>query len=69
MTDPIVIEKNAREVIRLSQETYEGHSYIDARIYFWVGDELRPTKKGLAIRPDLLGEVIEGLLQLAGDSP
>jgi hypothetical protein len=65
MTDPIVIEKSAREVIRLSQETYEGHSYIDARIYYWDGETFRPTRKGLAIRPDLLGAVIDGLVQMA----
>ncbi|MGA2106814.1 MAG: transcriptional coactivator p15/PC4 family protein [Syntrophorhabdales bacterium] len=56
------IEKNAKEKIRVSIEEYKGHKYVDCRVYFQ--DEARewhPTKKGIALNPDIIDEVIEAL--------
>ncbi|WP_234853622.1 transcriptional coactivator p15/PC4 family protein [Paracoccus everestensis] len=56
------IQKNAREEIRLTAETFKGHVIINIRV--WYQDdagEMRPGKQGLAFRVDLLPTVLETL--------
>jgi hypothetical protein len=57
------IERNKldRYLVQLSE--YQGHQFIDVRIWTTAGDELMPTKKGITIPPALLGDVMEGLEQ------
>ncbi len=60
------IEKNQKEHIRVSIEAYRGTTFIDCRVYFEdEAGEWRPTKKGIALNGDCIGEVIEAL-QKAG---
>ena len=56
------IEKNLKERVRVSIEKYKGHEFIDCRVY-WQDEagEWRPSKKGIALNGDCIGEVIEAL--------
>ena len=48
------IKKNSKEIIRISQSEYKGHSFIDLRIFFEnEHGEYLPTKKGISFNPDL----------------
>ena len=51
------IQKNTKEVVRISVEDYKGHKFVDCRVY-WQDEagDWKPSKKGIA-----LNEVIEGL--------
>ncbi len=60
MSDKLIysFQKNSQEEVRVSLSEYKGHNYIDFRIYFKDEDgEFKPTKKGLAIAPNLLPEM------------
>ena len=61
------IEKNQKERIRVSIEEYKGHKFVDLRVY-WQDEagEWRPGKKGIALNPDIIDEVIEAL-QIASE--
>jgi hypothetical protein len=57
------IEKNRTERIRISLAEYNGHRFIDCRVYYQdkKDGEWLPSKKGMAMGPDVVDEVIEGL--------
>lgn len=58
------IEKNMNNRIRISITEFKGNNYIDVRVYYEDDSgEYKPTKKGVAFRPDLISQVIDGLLQ------
>ena len=53
------LERNATEVVRVSTEEFKGRKYIDIRIYFKNDEgEWKPTKKGVTIQPDRIGDLI-----------
>ena len=63
------ITKNAGEVVRIQPTTFEGHDLVDVRVYFraYADDgqpELRPTKKGVCFKRELLPDVIATLTQI-----
>ena len=60
------VPKNRVEEVRIRIETYHGHDCVDVRAFadFDQTGEMRPTKKGVALRLALLPELIAGL-QLA----
>jgi len=41
----IEIQKNRRETIRISESEYEGHKFIDLRIWYDDNGEMKPKKK------------------------
>ncbi len=50
--------KNALEEIRVSVSTYKGKKYVDLRVYYQDDNgEYKPSKKGIAISPELLPEL------------
>jgi hypothetical protein len=56
------IEKNQKEIIRVSIEEFRGSRFIDCRVYFEFEDgEWRPTKKGIALSGECLADVIKAL--------
>lgn len=64
MADLGTVQKNARETIRITAETFKGHDIISLRV--WYRDELgemRPGKQGIAFRVDLLPAIMEALGQ------
>ncbi len=54
------LEKNSLQKIRVTSETYKGHDFIDIRVYYQeeAEDDYKPSKKGIAIAPDKIGELI-----------
>ena len=61
----IEIQKNSREVIRISDSEYEGHKFIDLRIWYSDNGEYKPTKKGISFHPSKIGQVVDGILKIA----
>ena len=59
------IQKNQKEKIIVSTNEYQGHKFIDLRVHYedeTTGD-YKPTKKGIAVNPKILDEVIEMMLE------
>ena len=59
------IQKNQKEKIIVSTNEYQGHKYIDLRVHYEdeTSGEYKPTKKGIAVNPKILDEVIEMMLE------
>ena len=51
--------RNQDETVYLSLREYKDRKYIDLRIFYQPkdSDEMRPTKKGITLSLDLLGEL------------
>lgn len=47
------------EEVRVSIGEYKDKKYLDIRYYFEMNGEMKPTKKGITIRPRELPEFIE----------
>ena len=62
------IQKNSREVIRVSASEYEGHNFIDLRIWYDDDGEMKPTKKGITFNPSKAKDVIEAILQITEET-
>ena len=59
------INKTDDIIIRISENEYQDHKYIDIRQYYKDDNgEFKPTKKGITFPPDLLEDVIEGLQKI-----
>ena len=59
------IKKNSKEIIRISQSEYKGHSFIDLRIFFEnEHGEYLPAKKGISFNPAIAKELVEGILDV-----
>ena len=59
------IQKNQKEKIIVSTNEYQGFKYIDLRVHYEdeTSGEYKPTKKGIAVNPKILDEVIEMMLE------
>lgn len=58
----VEIGKNARDCIRVRICSFKGTDYADVRVFFKGDDgERRPTAKGVALRTEMLPEVIAAL--------
>jgi hypothetical protein len=59
------LQRNKDELLQVAITTFHGHQYVDIRrLWKPAGqDEFVPTKKGVALRPEQLEEVIEALEQ------
>jgi hypothetical protein len=67
MIPPILIPKNTRESYRIAWEEFEGHRFVDLRLYYFTAEgELKPSRKGVAIRPEALAEICAALGQMGG---
>ncbi|SAK51478.1 hypothetical protein AWB80_01648 [Caballeronia pedi] len=56
------IQKSATQRIRISHRWYKGRRYVDIRLL--VADragDFVPTRQGISVRPELLGQVIQAL--------
>jgi hypothetical protein len=62
------IQKNSTERIRVSRRSYEGHEFIDIRIFFEDDTgEWKPTKKGITIAPDKVKKLVDILQSMGAD--
>ena len=68
---PFVVRKNAGEVIRIEANTYQGPDLVDVRVWYETASgEIKPTRKGFALRPDTWREVLPAVeAALSGDRP
>jgi hypothetical protein len=64
----VEIQKNSREVIRINASEYEGHQFVDLRIWYDDNGEMKPSKKGISFNPSKAKDVIEGILQTVEES-
>ena len=64
-----VIEKNSRESIVVSESTHMGYDLVDVRVFYKdeAGD-LKPTRKGVSVRPEKVAELVAALSALVDDS-
>lgn len=69
-TDKVTeIRKNAAEVIRVQQKRFNGVDLVDARVYYDAGDEYKPTKKGLTLRPEVWPDVLKAIQTALSGEP
>ncbi len=61
------IQKNQKEKIIISTNEYKGHKYVDLRVHYEdeTSGDYKPTKKGIAVNPKILPEVVEMMVQAA----
>jgi len=58
--------KNAREKIVIAETKYEGHDLIDVRVHYLdESDELKPTRKGIAMQRDSFPEFAEAIQEVS----
>ncbi len=59
--------KNAKERIVFSRSSFNGQDLIDVRVYFEADSgEWLPTRKGIAMRPELFDEFAETVRRVEG---
>lgn len=64
----VKIHKTDSQIIRISEQEYQEHKFIDVRQYYLDDNgEFKPTKKGVTFSLDLLEDVISGLSKLKCD--
>ena len=64
-----VIEKNSREDIVVQESEYKDNTFVDIRVHGKNdNDDLIPTKKGVALNPKFVPQLIEALLELGEES-
>ena len=64
-----VIEKNSRESIVVSETEYKGSKYVDVRIFYKdTNGSLKPTRKGVSLRPEKVAELRDALSVFVDDS-
>jgi hypothetical protein len=66
MSDQVcVVQKNARETIKFKLGEFKGHKFIDMRVFALEdGKDPLPTKKGLAVSPQLWPQFRKALAQV-----
>ncbi|MEM6890759.1 MAG: transcriptional coactivator p15/PC4 family protein [Pseudomonadota bacterium] len=66
MNSAIDIPKNSREVLRIQREEYLGHDMLNLRVWYDDGSgELRPSKKGVAVKAALIPDLIKALAKVS----
>jgi len=57
--------KNSLEEVRISLDNFNGHELLNIRVFYNAGDrDMRPGKKGLAIRLEQLPELMLALAKV-----
>lgn len=64
------IQKNSREELRVSLDDFKGQRLVSLRVWFRAEDgTMRPGRKGLAVRLELLPAVLEALGKALAEDP
>jgi hypothetical protein len=62
MSPILTFEKNGRESVVVGLTEYRGQQYADIRVWFTdQTGELKPSQKGVSIKPEHLPDVIHAL--------
>ncbi|MFT3986309.1 transcriptional coactivator p15/PC4 family protein [Aestuariivirga sp.] len=69
MAQTFIIQKNSREEVRISRESYRGHELVNVRTWYRADDDgtMKPGKQGLAVKAEKLPELIAALQQLESE--
>ena len=61
------IQKNQKEKIIVATNEFKGHKYVDLRVHYEdeTSGEYKPTKKGIAVNPKILPQVVEMMITAA----
>lgn len=63
MTAIATIKKNSREEVRVSLDEFRGHHLVNVRVFYDAGDgEMKPGKQGIAVKVELLPELLSALV-------
>ena len=64
---PNILVEDQKEKIIVSTNEYKGHQYIDLRVHYEdeTSGDYKPTKKGIAVNPKILPDVVEMMVQAA----
>ena len=63
-----VIKKNSRESIVVSKNVFNNIPLVDIRIHYKdENGDLKPTRKGISVREDILDDVVSTLSSFAQD--
>ena len=55
-------KRNADETLQVSLSVFKGKTYVDIRLFYEDAEgELRPTKKGVTVTPELWDEFRAGI--------
>ena len=66
--DPLwEVTKNSKEVIRFQVEEYRGQKFGDIRVYYDADGEWKPSRQGVAIRPEIWREFVKGIERLGAE--
>lgn len=52
------VQKNKQEVIKVRLRSYKDHDFVDIRVWVDTFDPPRPTKKGVAVSPRLIPDLV-----------
>jgi len=60
-------EKNSRETIRIHVQEFKGAVFLSLREFYKHAPtgELRPTKNGITVKPELYAELLHGVVAAA----
>jgi hypothetical protein len=61
---PVVVaewERNAREIVRVALDQYNGHYTVNVRIWYRDGDVVKPGKTGITLGLKHLPKLASGL--------
>lgn len=65
MSSPITVfldMPRGRDVLRVSASEFKGREYVDIRVWYVDRDgDLKPTAKGVSLRPDAVQDVLRAL--------
>ena len=61
--EKIIIElEKGSETLRIALTEYKGAQRVDMRLYYETGQgELKPTKRGISVTPDMIPDIIKSL--------
>jgi len=60
-------EKGPGEKVRITLCQWEETHYVDVRIWYRDGDNLKPTRKGIRIHEESLPDLITGLRKVVAE--
>ncbi|MBN3789312.1 transcriptional coactivator p15/PC4 family protein [Burkholderia sp. Ac-20353] len=56
------LQRGSRERLRIMRRTFRGRPLIDIRVWFVsASGDYQPSRSGVSIRPDQIGEIMQGL--------
>lgn len=55
--------QHKKGIIRVEKKEFKGYEFVDVRKYYESGEgKWLPTKKGIALSPEIAGEVAQAIL-------